>query len=203
MKDYSPDCRGNTAAGNFACEELQQKREILREKLSQEKKCSCSQKNALLIFINKVYLYNLGMTYSENSVLNLISRIHSQSQDFLQGKLFNVGLKELATSHGNILFSLSQNETMNLGELAKRINRDKSTTTILVKKLQNEGFIEIKKDETDARKKIIQLTTKGKSYNEQTAKVSNDLISTCYKGFSQDEKKQLVELLNKLCLNLV
>ncbi|MGI5059273.1 MarR family winged helix-turn-helix transcriptional regulator [Treponema pectinovorum] len=143
------------------------------------------------------------MTYSENSVLNLISRIHSQSQDFLQGKLFNVGLKELATSHGNILFSLSQNETMNLGELAKRINRDKSTTTILVKKLQNEGFIEIKKDETDARKKIIQLTTKGKSYNEQTAKVSNDLISTCYKGFSQDEKKQLVELLNKLCLNLV
>ncbi len=37
MKDYSPDCRGNTAAGNFACEELQQKREILRDKLSQEK----------------------------------------------------------------------------------------------------------------------------------------------------------------------
>lgn len=142
------------------------------------------------------------MTYSENSVLNLISRIHSQSQGFLQEKLFAMGLKHLATSHGFILFCLSQKECMNLGELALKINRDKSTTTSLVKKLENEGFIEVKKDESDARKKIIRLTANGKSYNEKTTALSAHLLSTCYKGFSLDEKKQLVELLNKLSKNL-
>lgn len=142
------------------------------------------------------------MSYTVSSILSLISRIHSQSQDFLQQELNALGLKELATSHGNILFCLSKNDQMSLGELTEKINRDKSTTTALVKKLEKEGFVNISKDKNDSRKKNSSLTEKGKNYNESTSAVSRRLLETAWNGFSESEKKQLVELLNKLSENL-
>lgn len=91
---------------------------------------------------------------------------------------------------------------MSLGELSQKINRDKSTTTALIKKLEKEGFIQIKKDETDSRKKLVTLSEMGKKYTQITSTLSKKLLDACWPGFTQEEKKQLVELLNKLSLNL-
>ncbi len=142
------------------------------------------------------------MTYTEDSVLSLISRIHSQSQDFLLSRLSEVGLNELATSHGNILFTLSRAPFLTLGELSSKINRDKSTTTALVKKLEKNGLIEIKKDSADNRRKIIALTKEGSQFTLKTQDLSRQLLDTAWRSFSADEKKQLVELLNRLSENL-
>ncbi|MDE6773297.1 MAG: MarR family transcriptional regulator, partial [Treponemataceae bacterium] len=76
------------------------------------------------------------MDYGVDAVVSLISRIHSLSQDFLRRKMTEAGLPELVSSHGFMLFCLSRTEQMTLGELAQRINRDKSTTTVLVRKLE-------------------------------------------------------------------
>ena len=95
------------------------------------------------------------MQYSTNSIMNLISHLHSQSQDFINRQLSAQGLKELASSHGKIIYFLSQQGQMSLGELSKSINRDKSTTTVLVRKLEGSGLVELKKDEKDSRKKIL------------------------------------------------
>ena len=142
------------------------------------------------------------MTYTEDSVLSLISRIHSQSQDFLLSRLSEVGLTELATSHGNILFTLSRSPALSLGELSAKINRDKSTTTALVKKLEKNGLIEIKKDSADNRRKIIALTKEGSQFTLKTQDLSRQLLDTAWRSFSADEKKQLVELLNRMSENL-
>lgn len=142
------------------------------------------------------------MFYDENSLLNLISHIHSQSQEFTRKKLCSLGLGELASSHGNILFCLSQTQTLTLGELSKKINRGKSTTTVLVQKLETAGFVEIEKSKKDSRRKIVRLTEQGKQYNKEMAGISTELIEESYKNFSTDEKKQLVFLLNKLSENL-
>ena len=80
--------------------------------------------------------------------MNLISHLHSQSQDFINRQLSAQGLKELASSHGKIIYFLSQQGQMSLGELSKSINRDKSTTTVLVRKLEGSGLVELKKDDT-------------------------------------------------------
>ena len=142
------------------------------------------------------------MFYDQNSIGSLISHIHSQSQNFLQKKLSALGLTKLATSHGNILFCLSRTKSLSLSELSQKINRDKSTTTALVKKLEQAGLVEEKKDPDDSRKKQIQLTPKGSQYNEKTNDLSNKLMQNCWKKFSEQEKNQLVSLLNRLSANL-
>lgn len=91
---------------------------------------------------------------------------------------------------------------MLMGELSSAINRDKSTATALVKKLEKLGFVKTEKSAEDSRKKIITLTEKGKKYNETTAELSKELLTKAFKGFSDDEKNSLLSLLCKLSENL-
>ena len=49
-----------------------------------------------------------------------------------------------------------------MGNIAQAINRDKSTVTVLVNKLERLKYIEKRKDATDSRVTLIRLTPKGK-----------------------------------------
>ena len=142
------------------------------------------------------------MEYTVCSILSLISHIHSLTADYLQERMCEVGLPDLVSSHGNILFCLSKQEKISLGELADRINRDKSTTTVLVRKLLQEGLVTTEKDKHDSRRKNIMLTDKGREYNEVTSLISKELLATSYLAFSEEEKKALLDLLTRLCKNI-
>ena len=112
------------------------------------------------------------------------------------------GLFKLATSHGNILFVLSRFKSLSLGELAEKINRDKSTATVLVRKLEKEGFIFMEKDSSDSRKKIIRLSENGMKFNSATENLSRQLISSAFSSFSDNEKEELLSLLYRIYENL-
>ena len=91
---------------------------------------------------------------------------------------------------------------MSLGELSKSINRDKSTTTVLVRKLEGSGLVELKKDENDSRKKIITLTREGTKYTKTMEEISRQLLVTSWKDFKPEEQTQLLSYLTKLSENL-
>ena len=136
----------------------------------------------------------------KNSI-NLLSHIHSQSSDFLQKKLAEKGFENFASSHGNILFQLSRTENLKMNELSKIINRDKSTTTVLVRKLEKEGLIKTSPSEEDKRIRIVSLTEKGKHYNSITKEISCKLIEKFYRGFSDEEKDSFTNLLLRIAEN--
>lgn len=142
--------------------------------------------------------FHLTKETDVNSAISLLSHIHTITADFLISKLKEKGFQEFASSHGNILFQLKENGPMKMGDLAKNINRDKSTTTVLVRKLENEGLVSTKTDSADKRSKSIFLTEKGAQYNEITGEISKDLLSTFYKGFSEEEKKDFLSYLNRI-----
>ena len=133
-----------------------------------------------------------------NSSISLLSHIHSITADFLTQKLSERGFPEFASSHGNILFQLSVNEKMTMGELAERINRDKSTTTVLVRKLEAEGFLTGTPDPSDKRSRIILLTPKCKQCNTTAKALAEELLSTFYKDFTDEEKSTFLRLLLKI-----
>ena len=85
-----------------------------------------------------------------------------------------------------------------MGELAKAINRNKSTATVLVRKLENEGFVSIINDENDKRNKYILLSKKGMEYTKITSEISEELLSTFYKGFSDQEKQIFLDFLERI-----
>lgn len=133
-----------------------------------------------------------------NSSISLLSNIHSITADFLTERLKNKGFPDFASSHGNILFQLSINEKMTMGELSEKINRDKSTTTVLVRKLEKEGFITGDPDPADKRSRIIYLTEKGKQFNSTARQLSKELLDTFYKDFSEEEKISFFSALIKI-----
>ena len=133
-----------------------------------------------------------------NSSISLLSNIHSITADFLTERLKKKGFPDFASSHGNILFQLSVNEEMTMGELSEKINRDKSTTTVLVRKLESEGFITGKPDPADKRSRIIYLTAKGKQFNQTAMDLSKDLLETFYRGFSEEEKQTFFQSLMRI-----
>lgn len=136
-----------------------------------------------------------------NSSISLISHIHSLSQDFVCQQLSQLGLQDFVSSHGNILFQLSKNGPMSMRDLAKSINRDKSTTTVLVRKLENEGFIKTSCDKNDKRSKNLELTEKGLVLKVKTDEISSKLLETFYDGFSEDEKEQFYSFLKRVSHN--
>ena len=138
-----------------------------------------------------------------NSSISLLSHIHTITADFIIEKLKERGYPDFASSHGNILFQLSVNEEMTMGELSEKINRDKSTTTVLVRKLESEGFITGKPDPADKRSRIIYLTAKGKQFNKTAMDLSKDLLETFYRGFSEEEKQTFFQALMRIKDNFI
>ena len=133
-----------------------------------------------------------------NSSISLLSNIHTITADFLIERLKERGFPDFASSHGNILFQLSVNDKMTMGDLAEKINRDKSTTTVLVRKLESEEFITGEPDPADKRSRIIFLTEKGKQFNSIARELSKELLDTFYKGFTEDEKNIFLGFLLKI-----
>ena len=140
------------------------------------------------------------MNYTVDSVVSLISHIHSASADFLNRRLSKTD--SFVSSHGFILFLLSENQKMTMGQIAEKINRDKSTTTVLIKKLLEKGLVKTENCSEDSRKKIISLTEDGKKYNALTGRISRQLLEACYKDFSGEEKETLLKLLIKMSRNI-
>lgn len=138
------------------------------------------------------------MTAEVKSSISKISQIHTLTADFLTEKLAEKGFEDFASSHGNILFQLNVHKSMKMCELSEKINRDKSTTTVLVRKLEKEGFVQCITDSEDKRNKIISLTEKGAEYNQMTTNLSEALLSTFYKGFSEEEMTQFCNYLERI-----
>lgn len=133
-----------------------------------------------------------------NSSVSQLSHVHSLTADFLKKRLAENGFDDFASSHGNILFQLSINKSITMKELASKINRDKSTTTVLVRKLEKEELVKVLPSPDDRRNKILSLTEKGTEYNALMKKLSKELVTKFYHGFTEKEVEQFGEFLKRI-----
>ena len=138
------------------------------------------------------------MAQQNDTSIARVSQIHTLTAEFLKKRLAQQGFDDFASSHGYILYQLSVNPKITMKDLAAKINRDKSTTTVLVRKLEAAGLIKITVDQNDKRNKILSLTAKGSEYNQMTSSISQELLSTFYKGFSNEEKLVFSEFLDRI-----
>ena len=131
-------------------------------------------------------------------VISLISKIRDSTNRFITNEMDSWGAKGLAPSHGDILFLLLKSEKLTMKELAERINKDKSTITALVNKLMKQGYVEKERDIEDNRIVFVTLTEKGKQLKPMFDAISEDLISRVYKNISQNEREELIKILEKI-----
>ena len=87
----------------------------------------------------------------------LIGRIHALAHQWLTDELAAAGLTGLVPSHGDILACLLAHDPATMNQLATFAHRTRSTTTVLVDKLESLGYIARQKSPDDARSTIIPL----------------------------------------------
>lgn len=131
-------------------------------------------------------------------IISLISKVRESANKFIMDEMGSWGIKGLVPSHGDIIFALLYREKLTMKELAEKIGKDKSTVTALVDKLIKQGYVEKTKDIDDNRVTFVTLTEKGKELKPMFESISSDLMSTVYKGVSENEKEELLRILLKI-----
>jgi DNA-binding MarR family transcriptional regulator len=138
----------------------------------------------------------------KDHIIFLIGRIQYKANRFLSREMKAHSIKGLAPSHGEILGYLMARGPLPMSEIARIIDKDKSTITALVNKLIKLGYVEKRSDPADSRISLIALTRKGMALKPDFLLIAQKLRSHSYNGVSDDERETLVSLLNKLNANL-
>ena len=138
------------------------------------------------------------MAVKPEGIVALIAQIREKVNRFILQELDHHGIQGLAPSHGDILATLFQETVLPMGELARMIDRDKSTVTTLVDKLIALGYVEKVKDDPDTRVTLVKLTEQGKALKPDFDEISARLLSRVYAGISAKEQQELVALLSRL-----
>ncbi|MFC2095612.1 MarR family transcriptional regulator, partial [Candidatus Bipolaricaulota bacterium] len=74
-----------------------------------------------------------------DAIISIIGTIRERAYRFLRMELESHGMQGLAPSHGSILSQLFSGEMLTMSDLAQRIDRDRSTITTLIGKLEEHG----------------------------------------------------------------
>lgn len=88
--------------------------------------------------------------------------------------------------------------TLDQVTLAARIHADPATTTELVHRMSQQGYLLRTRSTTDGRRKEISLTDQGRAEFERLVPLVQALQPLIEAGFTSEEREQLRDLLNKL-----
>lgn len=108
--------------------------------------------------------------------ISTLAHTLAQANRFLLQELSAMGLDGLATSHGDVLAQLFQSDGLSMCELARRVDRDPSTVTALVRKLVSLGYVATARAEADRRSVVVTLTPQGRALEARFAEISVRLI---------------------------
>lgn len=137
---------------------------------------------------------------NDNTVF-LMGRISEKSSRYLMKELGRIGLKGLASSHGDVIANLFKYKEITMSQLSRAIFRDPSTVTALVNKLKRLGIVATRKDGRDSRITYVSLTDKGKELEPDFKEISLRLYALEYQGITDEEKELLQTILKKINQN--
>ncbi|MBM7615526.1 MarR family winged helix-turn-helix transcriptional regulator [Alkaliphilus hydrothermalis] len=132
-------------------------------------------------------------------IVYFISKTKKKMTDFIERRLKEKEMGDLAPSYGNILTALYDNNgKLSMKEIGQLIGKDKSTITALVNKLSKLGYVKTEKSKEDRRVTYVKTTEKGREVEDKFNDISKEVYLTAYKNFSIEEREVLLKLLKKL-----
>ena len=138
------------------------------------------------------------MTIPGTDIANLIAKLRNKINGYIISRLADEGVTGLAPSHGSIFIVLYHDGPQPMLALSEKINRDKSTMTVLIRKLESLGYVEREPDPADGRSSIIHLTEKGFKFRVTFEQISNELIERIWGDTPAKERRKLDEELKRM-----
>jgi MarR family transcriptional regulator, organic hydroperoxide resistance regulator len=131
-------------------------------------------------------------------IISTISTVREKANRYISQQLKKMGVEDIATPYGGIFMCLLSKSPLTMGEIARNIRRDKSTVTVLIRKLTDLGYVETSVSPKDARATFVRLSKKGKALEPVFSEISEKIRKRIYKGFTEEEKEMLAVLLEKV-----
>jgi MarR family transcriptional regulator, organic hydroperoxide resistance regulator len=151
-----------------------------------------------ILFLTIVlYQTNVSTMADTEGIISTISTVRGKAYRYISQQLKKMGIEDIATPYGGIFMSLFSNSPLTMGEIARNIQRDKSTVTVLIRKLSDLGYVETSASPNDARATFVRLSKKGKALEPVFLEISKKVRKKIFKGFTEEEKEMLAGLLEK------
>lgn len=124
----------------------------------------------------------------------LMRKIHSGLQERAPG----FDREAVGPGGGIVLMTLADAGRISLNELTKRVARDKSQMTRMIRSLENKGLVRREVSADDGRVSLISLTPKGSEIVGELMQTVAEVIGEILEPISESERKTLQSLLTKV-----
>jgi DNA-binding MarR family transcriptional regulator len=132
---------------------------------------------------------------NNTSAIYSFSIFTSKHRDILDKLMKEIGL------HGGqffVLFALGETDGLSQADLGKALNVSAPTVYNMVIRLADSGFVEIKKDERDARIMRVFLTEKGKEIIPKIEEQWQKMEQITFQNLTEPEKLMFTMLIEKI-----
>lgn len=123
--------------------------------------------------------------------------LKQRGKDYLSKMDFNLSIEQCI-----VLFALSKKEGLTLGEIADKIDRDRTTLSRMVDNLENKNLVLRVNDKIDKRKKLLYLTPDGKNKITQVMLNTDFYFDGIYGNLDKDEIDSCNATLTKIFNNI-
>ncbi|WP_042347750.1 MarR family winged helix-turn-helix transcriptional regulator [Bacillus massiliigorillae] len=129
----------------------------------------------------------------------LIHTVDLEITNYLKNRL---GILQLAPEQHLVMALLLREEGLSQNEIAKQLNKDKSSITRMLLSLEKKGFIYRKPCSQDQRSVKVFLSDEGRALNDEIEYISNTTKNLLSEGFTEEESVELKRLLLKVRQNV-
>lgn len=134
----------------------------------------------------------------EYSLTFLISKCNQRAVGIANKCLFELNL---TPAQAVTLHTLLIHDEINQLTLGEKIQKDRTTTSSILQRLEEIGYIKRETDPVDRRSSIIYVTQKGKEVQDKLNEKLNEINSTFSENLTNEELDTLNTLLKKLWLD--
>ena len=117
----------------------------------------------------------------------LVTRIKQVSGRVFERILAEKGIDAFNGPQGRILYVLWQQDGVPISELSRETGLAMTSLTSMLDRMEATGLIHRDRGDRDRRKVLIYLTEKARELEGDYDKVTEEMLSIFYRGFSEDE----------------
>lgn len=132
----------------------------------------------------------------------LISRIKQVGTRIFDRMLATSGIDSFNGAQGRILYVLWQNDEISISSLSAQTSLANTTLTAMLDRMESLGLVVRKPDPKDRRNRLIALTEKAKSLQDDYDRISQQMNELYYTGFTEKEIVQFESYLQRVLNNL-
>lgn len=120
----------------------------------------------------------------------------------LRGRLTRVLPKGMEISHFSVLNSLARGKEASPAELAERFGVTRGAMTNTLTKLERAGYVHIRPDWDDARRKMVGISPAGSRARDDAVTVITPMINQVVESLGEDRVRDVLPTLREIRIKL-